>query len=119
MEKDKEISMHQKIDKKSVFQQQASKSVMVWVTFSKTWKSTLIFIERNVKINTEYYIADALKPISLLPNDHYKNKHWTFQQDGATSYMAKISQNFCKKFSKFLVKGYVASMLSGPQPYGL
>ena len=40
-----------KIDKKSVFRQQAPKSVMVWVAFSKTWKSPLIFIKKNIKIN--------------------------------------------------------------------
>ena len=74
----KKICMHQNIDKKSVFQQQAPKSIMVWAAFSKTWKSPLIFIEKIVKINVEYYVANVLKSISLLLNDHYKDKNWTF-----------------------------------------
>ena len=64
-----------KIDKKSVFQQQAPKSVMVWVAFSKTWKSPLIFNEKNIKINAKYYVSNVLKPISFLLIDHYKEKN--------------------------------------------
>ena len=70
---------------------------MAWAAFSKTWKSPLIFIGKNVKINAKHYVANVLKPISLLLNDHYKDKNWTFQQDRATSHTAKISQNFCKE----------------------
>ena len=75
------------------------------VAFLKTWKSPLIFIEKNVKINAKYYITNVLKPISLLLNNHYKDKNWTFQQDGTTSHTVKISQNFCKeKFQNFWSK---------------
>ena len=41
--------------------------------------------------------CQCYKTISLLLNDHYKDKNWTFQQDGATFHTAKISQNFCKE----------------------
>ena len=42
-------------------------------------------------------VANVLKTISLLLNDRYKDKNWTFQQNEATSNTAKISQNFCKE----------------------
>ena len=78
---------------------------MVWVAFLKIWKLPLIFIEKNIKINAKYYVANVLKLISLLLNDHYKDKNWTFQQDGATFHTAKILQNFCKeKFQSFWSK---------------
>ena len=42
-------------------------------------------------------VANVLKPILLLLNDHYKDKNWTFQQNRATFHRTKFSQNFCKE----------------------
>ena len=70
---------------------------MVWVAFSKTWKSPFIFIEKNVKINAEYYVANVLKPILLLLNDRYKDKNWTFQQDAQLLIRQKLYKSSAKE----------------------
>ena len=51
-------------------------------------------------------------------NDHFGDDTlWTFQQDGATTHTANITQNWCSnQSSTILVEREMASMLPRPQP---
>ena len=40
--------------------------VMVWAAVLATWKSPLIFVDKNIKINSDVYISHILQPMSAL-----------------------------------------------------
>ena len=70
-------------------------SVMVSVGVSNLGKTSIFFIERNVKINSEYYVNNLLK--NMLPemkNLAGPDKKFVFQQDGARAHTAKYSIDF-------------------------
>ena len=70
---------------------------MVWAAISKAWRSPLIFVEEKVNINAKAYIKKILQPMSASAKDHFGNERlWTFQQDGATTHTANITQNWCR-----------------------
>ena len=69
-------------------------SVMVWAAALATWKSPLIFVDKNIKINSDLYISHILQPMSALMKKHFGNKKWTFQQDGASSHTSLKSQKW-------------------------
>ena len=73
-------------------------SLMVWAAVSSLGKSPLIFVPSGVKINKDHYISHILES-GLLPwtEKQYPNGDWTFQQDGATSHTANVTQQWCKK----------------------
>ena len=80
--------------------------VMVWAAVSKTWRSPLIFIDQNAKINDKYYVENILEPMLKSAKDHLSNNTlWTFQQDGAMSHTTNVAQNWCREhISRFWSK---------------
>uniref|UniRef100_A0A8R1EIB9 Tc1-like transposase DDE domain-containing protein n=1 Tax=Caenorhabditis japonica TaxID=281687 RepID=A0A8R1EIB9_CAEJA len=63
------------------------KSVMVWAGITATGKTPLVFIERNVKINSEVYQKIVLMD-NLLPlvTQHFAGGPFILQQDWAPSH---------------------------------
>ena len=80
-----------------VFRTQKPASVMVWAAVSQAGKSPLVFVPEGVKINKEPYIETILEQ-TLKPwaKKTYGDKGWTFQQDGATSHTARVTQQWCE-----------------------
>lgn len=76
---------------------QAPAMVMVWAAVTADGRSPLVFIERGVKINAEYYrekvLEGALKPWAT---KHFGRRRWTFQQDSAPSHKARVNQEWLK-----------------------
>lgn len=83
-------------DKLAVERYQNVSKIMVWGAVSRKGKLPLLFIEPNVKINTEYYIEQVLKN-HLLPHAStlYGNAPYCFQQDSAPAHKAKKTQEWC------------------------
>ena len=88
-----------------VSRRQKPSSVMVWGAISKSWKSPLIFVKEGVKVNTDSYVNDILTPALASMKEKFKNKSFTFQQDGAPSHTSKKTQKWCKEhFPSFWTK---------------
>ena len=70
---------------------------MVWAAVSLEEKSPLIFVPKGVIINKVVYIDKILKD-GFMPwtSEMYPNVNWTFQQDGATSHTANLTQQWCR-----------------------
>lgn len=77
---------------------QAPPMVMVWAAVTADGRSPLVFIDRGVKINAEYYRENVLKAV-LKPwaDKHFGRRPWTFQQDSAPSHSARVNQEWLKK----------------------
>lgn len=77
---------------------QKSSSVMVWGAVSQKGKLPLVFIEKGVKINADYYQKENLEGSlkTWAPLIH-ENDNWCFQQDSAPSHMAKATQGWCER----------------------
>lgn len=73
-------------------------SVMVWAAISTRGKFPLIFIEKGVKINANYYVEEVLKK-NVMPNavKLFQDDYYCFQQDGAPSHTANLTQAWCKE----------------------
>ena len=88
-----------------VSRRQKPSSVMVWGAISKSWKSPLIFVKEGVKVNTDLYVNDILTPALASMKEKFKNKSFTFQQDGAPSHTSKKTQKWCEEhFPSFWTK---------------
>ena len=88
-----------------VSRRQKPSSVMVWGAISKSWKSPLIFVKEGVKVNTDSYVNDILTPALASMKEKFKNKSFTFQQDGAPSHTSKKMQKWCEEhFPSFWTK---------------
>lgn len=76
---------------------QNTSSVMVWAALSKKGKFPLVFIEKGVKINANYYQSEILER-QLLANVGaiHPDGNWVFQQDSAPAHMAKATQAWCR-----------------------
>ena len=72
-----------------VFRCQKFSFSMVWTIIFKPWKSPLIFVPQDAKVNTNPYIETILTPALQEAKKHFKNKPFTFQQYGASSHMSK------------------------------
>ena len=71
------------------------KSVMVWAGISGCGKTNLVFIPQGTKINANVYKNLILeKQVHKINTTFMKGKDWTFQQDGAPTHTAKISQEW-------------------------
>jgi len=81
---------------KSVFHRQKPASVMVWAAISESWRSPLIFVKEGAKINSNSYIEDILTPAHAQMKKHFKDRPFTFQQDGAPSHTANKTQDWCE-----------------------
>jgi len=70
---------------------------MVWGTTSEKGKIPLIFIDRGVKINQEYYQRNNLESV-LKPEARrlFPEGGWIFQQDSAPAHKAKVNQEWSK-----------------------
>ena len=93
-------------NRKSVQRFQNAQGVMVWGAISRKGVLPLLFIDKGVKINANYYLNEVLKghvlryALSLFGSDN-----WGFQQDSAPSHAAKIVQSFCEQnFPGFIDK---------------
>lgn len=86
------------MDKLAVERYQNVSRVMVWGAISKKGKLPLLFIEKGVKIDTDYYIQNVLKE-HLLPHATrlYGDQFYCFQQDSAPSHKAKRTQAWCEE----------------------
>lgn len=82
--------------KRTVQRFQSASGLMVWGAVSYRGKLPLVFIDRGVKINSEYYQREVLKA-TLLPeaNRLYPEGRWTFQQDSAPAHASKSTQAWC------------------------
>ena len=96
---------------KKVRKTQKSTPVMVWAAASSEGKSPLIFVPKGVKINKKVYIDKILKN-GLMPwtSGMFSNANWTFQQDGATSHTANLTQQWCMDHCPVFI-----SMRNNPQ----
>lgn len=91
---------------KNVPRFQNASAVMVWAAISRKGKFPLVFIERGVKINANYYLEEILKK-NVLPNatQMYGDEYYCFQQDGAPSHTANVVQAWCRQnLTDFLPK---------------
>jgi inhibitor of nuclear factor kappa-B kinase subunit alpha len=84
-------------DKQHVPRFQNAASIMVWGAISPRGKLPLIFIEMGVKINANYYLEEVLKK-NVIPNAKslFGDDYYCFQQDGAPSHTANITQAWRK-----------------------
>ena len=95
---------------KTVFRRQKPASVMVWAAVSESWRSPLIFVKEGAKINAKSYIENILTPgqvemkkqffFFFFVSSHqkqFKDRPFTFQQDGAPSHTAKKTQDWCER----------------------
>lgn len=85
-------------DKLAVQRFQSTSAVMVWGAISPKGKLPLLFIDRGVKINQDFYIQNVLQD-HLLKNAQmvYGNEYYCFQQDSAPSHKAKRTQDWCRQ----------------------
>lgn len=83
-------------NKRQVQRFQNVSSVMVWGAISKRGKFPLVFIDKGVKINQQYYLEHVLID-QVLPNAKamYDKDYYCFQQDGAPAHTAKRVQAWC------------------------
>lgn len=86
------------VDKLAIERYQNVSRVMVWGAVSRKGKLPLLFIEKGVKIDTDYYIENVLKN-HLLPyaKELYGDEYYCFQQDSAPSHKAKRTQQWCEE----------------------
>lgn len=86
-----------------IIQQNTSrpKGFMVWAGVSSKGKTTLRFVEPGVKINSNYYVNNILRPFlskdvpRLFPKQ--SKIKWFFHQDSAPSHTAKETINYLNK----------------------
>lgn len=85
-------------DKRGVERFQNASAVMVWGAISNRGKLPLLFIDRGVKINKEYYLQHVIKD-HLLPcaKDLFRGESFCFQQDSAPAHKALVVQKWCKE----------------------
>ena len=80
----------------TVYHLQKPASLMVWAAVSKTWKSPLIFVKEDAKMNTTGYIDNILTPALHEIQTQFKNCKFTFHQDRAPSHTPKKPQAWCQ-----------------------
>ena len=73
---------------------QSASAVMVWAAISYNGKLPLVFIDRGVKINAEYYQREVLEA-HLKPeaSQLHLKVDWIFQQDSAPAHKAKVNRD--------------------------
>lgn len=83
-------------NKRNICRYQSASAVMVWGAISSRGKLPLIFIDKGVKINAQYYLNEVLmNVVKPATTTMYGNDYFCFQQDGAPSHTAKIVQAWC------------------------
>lgn len=77
---------------------QNASAVMVWGAICPRGKLKLVFIDRGVKINKEYYLNEVLiGTVHPEVKRLYGNDYYLFQQDGAPSHTANVVQRWCEE----------------------
>ena len=72
---------------------QALPMVAMWAAVTADGRSPLVFINRGVKINAEYYRENVLKTVLERRADrHFGRRPWTFQQ-----HSARVNQEWLNK----------------------
>ena len=70
---------------------------MVLAAVSKSWNSPHGFVEKGVKINKDLKVNNTLVLAFEEMKKHFKDQHFTFQQDGAPSHTTIKTQDWCKR----------------------
>ena len=79
------------------------KSLMVWGGISASGKTPLIFIDKNVKIDANFYQKEILEKALLSWKQNHPN--FIFQQDGAPAHAARSTIRFLEtEIGNFLTK---------------
>lgn len=79
-------------EERVVERQMKSKGLMVWAGVGHNAKAPLIFVKSGLKIDTDLYRRDILRPVMNWAKDHYGVDEqgywndWCFQQDSAPSH---------------------------------
>ena len=72
--------------------------VMVWAGVTANGKTPLVFVDKGVKINAQFYqqqiLRDVLEPWA---RKHFGNQRWTLQQDWAPAHSAKTTMAVCEE----------------------
>lgn len=86
------------IKKKVVERYQNVSSVMVWGAICNRGKLPLLFIDKGVKVNKEYYLEKVLKG-HLQENAKllFGDDEYVFQQDSAPAHKAKVVQEWLRQ----------------------
>lgn len=79
-----------------VTRSQGPANVMVWAGVCATGKTPLVFVEKGVKVNSTVYQKMLNDEVVPWANDHFGNRPWTFQQDGASAYTSRSTQGFLR-----------------------
>jgi inhibitor of nuclear factor kappa-B kinase subunit alpha len=100
---------------------QSPSSFMVWAAVSAQGKFPLVFVERGVKVNGNYYQREILQKIVKPAGKRiFKNQQWTFQQDSAPAHSAKINQTWCEvNLPDFINSSEWPPSFAGLEPAGL
>ena len=83
-------------DHRRVYRTQKPVSVMVWAAVSESGRSPMVFIPQGVKIKRDVNIRDILEGSLKRGQKQFRDQHWTFQQDGATSHSSRETQQWCQ-----------------------
>lgn len=85
-------------DKRAVERYQNASAVMVWGAISTKGKLPLLFIDRGVKINKEYYLQHVIKGhLNPCAKMLFGKDSFCFQQDSAPAHKALIVQKWCNQ----------------------
>lgn len=81
-------------------------SVMVWAGISSNSRTNLVFIPEGVRVTAESYRQLILETEVLDMHRHaFRNRAWTFQQDGAPAHTARVTQDWLRQHDvQFITK---------------
>ena len=79
----------------TVYRRMKPASIMVWAGISKTWKSPLIFVEENSKVNAKSYIDNILKPMLESVKNHLEDGTLNVSARRSHFSPANVTQNWC------------------------
>ena len=74
-----------------------SKIVMVWVAVSKLGKTSIFFVDQNVKIKANYYTNTPLERMLPEMRRLSNNYYYLFQQDGGRSHTARFTVEYLEQ----------------------
>lgn len=69
---------------------------MVWGAVSKKGRLPLKFVEKGIKIDTEYYLQEIMEGHVLKYAPKLFQEPWVYQQDSAPAHASKKTQTWCE-----------------------
>ena len=70
----------------------------LWAAITADGRSPLVFIDRGIKINAEYYRENILEgAVKPWVRKHFCHRPWTFQQDQNTNVSITSRKRFAAK----------------------